>query len=406
MHSHQWFHVRGLQGTQVLDVAHAAQLHLQKSGDCSGMGCLAQGDIATYYDRLSCLKIARWYVRNGGGFFWASAFLRVQSLPTVVLSSGGTSSLALRHRGIGTLTGSRSAVAAGRIPVESVACSIAADLLPYGVKTDTCTIVFCSWVDNYYVFGSSVPNAIQIAERFEEALKLSWNLDIKPTSRSLLSPIVPADAWDNDKWPLVKEADVLGHLLSYDASPWPCWRRTEKSMWAAFWKNCLGPKVSSLGLRNRCRLLERSVKPVLFFRNTRWPWTQTLADVQSRTLRRMLSYFIHMDRLPEEPLDSFHRRRMRKVSDTAKEYGEWGIEHARRILAWADHLKRSRNGKSLAAEFFKWHDQYWLHARRLDPDVGSGAFRPGTQAAPGPAVKRWDESLIEADFFLRRAYNL
>ena len=104
-------------------------------------------------------------------------------------------------------------------------------------------------------------------------------------------------------------------------------------MWAAFWKNCIEPKVSSLGLRNRCRLLERRVEPFLFFLNTRWPWTQTLADVQSRTLRRMLSYFIHMDRLPEEALDRFHRRRMRKVSDTAKEYGEWGIEHARRILA-------------------------------------------------------------------------
>ena len=172
-------------------------------------------------------------------------------------------------------------------------------------------------------------------------------------------------------------------------------------MWGACWKNCVGPKVSSLALRDRCRLLERSVKPVLSFRNTRWPWTKALADAQNRTLRRMLSYFIHIQRLPDEPLDRFHRRRMRKVSDTAKHYGEWGVEHARRVLAWADHLKRSRNKKSLASELFCWHDQHWLHARRLNPDVGSGVLRPGTRAAPGPVVKRWDEALAGAEFFVR-----
>ena len=152
---------------------------------------------------------------------------------------------------------------------------------------------------------SSVTNAIKIAERFEEVLKCSWDLDIKPTSRSLLSPLVLDQTWDDDKWPLAKEADVLGHLLSCDASPWPCWRRTEKAMWAAFWSNCVGPKVSTLGLRDRCRLLDRSAKPILFFRNTRWPWTRTLADAQSRTMRRMLSYFIHIEHLSGETLDGF-----------------------------------------------------------------------------------------------------
>ena len=47
-------------GTQVLDVAHAAQLHLQKGGDNFGEAGLAQGDIATYYDSINCLQISRW----------------------------------------------------------------------------------------------------------------------------------------------------------------------------------------------------------------------------------------------------------------------------------------------------------------------------------------------------------
>ena len=36
-------------GTQVLDIAHAVQLHLQKGDDNFGEAGLAQGDIATYY---------------------------------------------------------------------------------------------------------------------------------------------------------------------------------------------------------------------------------------------------------------------------------------------------------------------------------------------------------------------
>ena len=56
---------------------------------------------------------------------------------------------------------------------------------------------------------------------------------------------------------------------------------------------------------------------------------------------------------------------------------------------------------SPAAELFNWHDHNWLHARRLDPNIGSGVLRPGTRAAPSPVVKRWDEALADADLFVR-----
>ena len=51
--------------TQVLDITHAAQLHLQKGGDNLGVAGLAQGDIATYYDSLSCLRISSWLLSRG-----------------------------------------------------------------------------------------------------------------------------------------------------------------------------------------------------------------------------------------------------------------------------------------------------------------------------------------------------
>ena len=69
-------------GSQVLDIALAVQLHLQKGGDNFGAAGFAQGDISTYYDSIDCLRIARWIAVNGSpdDIFWASAFLRLQLL--------------------------------------------------------------------------------------------------------------------------------------------------------------------------------------------------------------------------------------------------------------------------------------------------------------------------------------
>ena len=47
-------------GTQVLDIAHAVQLHLQRGGDNFGEAGLTQGDIASYHDSINSLKVARW----------------------------------------------------------------------------------------------------------------------------------------------------------------------------------------------------------------------------------------------------------------------------------------------------------------------------------------------------------
>ena len=386
-------------GTQVLDVAHAAQLHLQKAGDNMGIGGLAQGDISTYYDTINCLRISLWMLRNGLDIFWVSCFLRLQLLPQIQLTAGASCHFTIFSRCLGTLTGSRSAVAAGRIPVESVVCSLASTWRPLGVMTNSSVVLFATWVDNYFAFGNSLHNAIHIAESFEDALQQAWGLSIKRSSRSTMCPQVPVDEWDMAKWPRCEQADVLGHLVSSDCSPWPCARRTEKSMWAAYWKNCVGPNLRDLSLRDRCCLLDRSVRPILFFRNTRWPFTISLADHQNKLQRLMLSHFFKLERWPVEDLDAYHRRRMRAIASVARQHGTWGSQYAKRLLNWAEHLRRPRNKLSLAAQLFVWRDGDWLQSRRRDPLVG-GASRPGTRSSSGPVHRRWDESLEHAAEYL------
>ena len=82
-----------------------------------------------------------------------------------------------------------------------------------------------------------------------------------------MSGILKSGSWSS--------THVLGHELCGDVSSWPCWRITEKSTWAAFWKNCFVPKVSALRLSDKCSLLNRCERPLLIFRNTRRPWTGT-----------------------------------------------------------------------------------------------------------------------------------
>ena len=295
-------------------------------------------------------------------------------------------------RTIGTLTGSRSAVAADRIPIKDVACSSAASWMPSGVKTDNSVVLFATWVDNYYSFGRTLHCAIQVAESFEADLFKKWGLSIKPSSRSVLAPESPDAQWDNDKWLYVMQADTLGHLVSADASPWPCWRKTEKSMWAAFWSNCVGPCARGLGVLHRSKMLDRSVRPVLHFRNTRWPFIKTIEDSQNRVQRQMLAHFVKVEPLEGEDFSSYHRRRMRLIGNLARQRGLWGKQHAERVVAWADHLDRPRNHASLAAELYKWHDSAWLQQRR----IASGIMRPGTRAKAGYLPKRWDEAVPDA----------
>ena len=172
----------------------------------------------------------------------------------------------------------------------------------------------------------------------------------------------------------------------------PCWQLTHKAMWAAFWKNCVGPKHRHLQISHRCALLDRSVKPVLSFRNTRWAWSKSIANAQDRAQRRMLSHFVHIERLPLEDVALWNRRRMRAIATLARQQGTWGKEHAERVVSWASHLERERNGSSLAALFYKWHDAEWLQNRRRDSATG----RPRTRLTSGHVVPRWDEAVDEA----------
>ena len=166
-------------------------------------------------------------------------------------------------------------------------------------------------------------------------------------------------------------------------------------MWAAFWANCVGKQTPGLSVQQRGRMLQRCVWPILAFRNTRWPWTASIAEAQSKLQRRMVVQFLSLERWPCDSLDVYCRRRMRAASMLAKSQGDWGVLHAKRVCNWAEHLERERNYFSLASLLYRWYGAKWLEDRRLSPDFG-GPLRPGTRAESGFLCARWDESVSKA----------
>ena len=81
---------------------------------------------------------------------------------------------------------------------------MAAQWEKYGIETDASVVLFAVWVDNYYAFDRSCHDAIAMSEAFEAEVSLKWGLAIKPSSRSVMSPTEPDDAWDDFKLPRLK----------------------------------------------------------------------------------------------------------------------------------------------------------------------------------------------------------
>ena len=104
--------------TQVLDCVHAMDLIISKSLDLHSAGAIVAADIKRYYDSIDMIRIAAWLRRRGEAAL-AKALLLLYLAPRVHCSVGGVSFDIVR-RTMGVITGVRSSVAIGRIPVPDV----------------------------------------------------------------------------------------------------------------------------------------------------------------------------------------------------------------------------------------------------------------------------------------------
>lgn len=149
-------------------------LNKNKTFDDGFRGAVVQADIRTYYDKMPRTRIFNWlcsYERLGG---LAATALRFH-LRTAVTLCIGQVRIPADGRSVGSLTGSRSAAALGRIPVEECFAALSPSWRSCGCQAVS-VLTAASYVDNLYAVGHSLHGAASIMDSLLARLEQWWAL--------------------------------------------------------------------------------------------------------------------------------------------------------------------------------------------------------------------------------------
>ena len=389
-----WFGARP--STQVLDITHGLSCVIEKGLDSHSKCAIGQADIRAYYDSINLLRVFNYLVEHGVPSSLAGACLSHQLLPWVYIDIGQLH-IPIGARSVGSLTGSRLAGVAARVPVYEVCCRRSQVWEQWGFETPTATLTMCTYVDNLFTASKSAHMASLLLQDAADELMSTWSLSIKPSSRMIMVADGADDhsTCDPDIWPICTNMEALGHLLENDGSVNACFTRTVRNMWKSFFGNCSSYDAKKLPIKCRLQLLRRAVVPILRFRWTRWPFTITRARQLDRLQRRMLSIVIAMRPLASEDCLSFIRRRNRAVSSLQRSTGVWSTQWAQGLVGWDDHLQRDRNFNTWSAHLRHLLTPEYLERRRL-----LNGRRPATRNRSGWICARWFEQVNKAKAYI------
>ena len=165
-------------------------------------------------------------------------------------------------------------------------------------------------------------------------------------------------------------------------------------MWKAFWGNLRPVTSQGLALPAKLQLLNRSARPCLDYRASRWPPQLQIAKEVDGMQRRMVALIMRLPRREGESPEEFFRRRARSAGKACSDCGTWSQRWFRRSIAWDEHLRRDRNSTSWPAQLLEYHGGTWLAAQRLmrrSPSVFAGWT--GTRASSGKVHMRWHDGI-------------
>lgn len=140
--------------------------------DMQSQGGIAQADLDKYDDKICALRTANWIEAESNNPALAAAFLRIHSLPSIVLRVASASAICM-YWTCGVTTGSRSAAVAVRIPLIAIARKRAPEWAGRGFCTSTFRSALGAYVDNICSIAYSASSAIWILEDLEHCLKRS-----------------------------------------------------------------------------------------------------------------------------------------------------------------------------------------------------------------------------------------
>ena len=388
-------YIGGRKRTQPMEIAFAMQLCVDKSLDDRSSGCLAQGDIQKYFDSMPMVEICAWLCEREFPAKLFALVVRHQILTSIcVYLRNSRVTPKVRERGTGSLTGSRTAGALARLPIEDM----------ISVKHNSwCKLGFHQrlnvgcWVDNLYVASSTPCRAVAILCDAEDYLENVWHLRIKESSKMFMPMFNNGQEFSQVGWAKVSEFPVLGHIVQDNGACNVCFRSAVSGAWRAFWANLSRASTGPLSLHLKLRHMTRVVNPIIFFRASRWPFSSNKAKLLDRTQRHMIRIMLGIRMLPGEDMSTFARRAGHAVLNVQRNVGSWGFGWARNIISWAAHVLRNNADACWGARVLDFRSSSELDERRRDH-----GNRPHTRFSSGFTNRRWTDGVSHAINFLER----
>ena len=216
--------------TQCLDVACTMHIALEKMLESQSHGAIVTVDIQRYYDNVNITKCYAWLIRHGACPARAACMLRIQMLPKVFLHVT-TQAKPIENRTLGSLTGSRTAGACGRIPWADATNTINNHFPTAVWKLHGHHIPLMTWIDNAFLAANTPQQGIYFFDHVEEYLQNVWDLTFKPSSKQILLPKGCEPYHPPPPWTALNAIDCLGYILDSDGSTNTCWKKcTDKSL--------------------------------------------------------------------------------------------------------------------------------------------------------------------------------
>ena len=377
---------------QVMDIAFPASLLIEKGLDIGSELCLAQADVKQYYDHLRPLQILRWMLQRNMPRELAFSLFRFQLCPEVHLRVGSETTH-LRNRCIGSLTGSRSASAAGRIPLLDAAESRLEEWKKHCFRVDNHCLALATFVDNLLTTGSSPEAATYILDDCENCLERVWFLKFGEDSREFMV----CRGYDlpirvDERWPQKTTMRCLGHYLDDDAGISSCFQKSTSAMWRGFFGNLSAGLLAS-SEQTKLRFLNSCIASIPAFRWARWPYQASYADRLDRLQRHMIGTLMQCKPKANESFEDFSRRRHIFCGKLASKHGRWSQQWAQSLRNWSAHVDSQHDPGSWSCPIVNWHDEIWLASRRFWRS-SLGESRTQTRRYRGKVHKRWEASLV------------
>lgn len=189
---------------------------------------------------------------------------------------------------------------------------------------------------------------------------------------------------------------ILGQCVDRDGGSRADRQVAERAAWQRFFAGPGGSRASRLALTDKLTDMGRCVWPAIGWRCSRWAATRTMLQELDVLQRTMMSIFVRIPRLAQEPAEDYVRRRGRAAASRCHAVGMWSDVAAQRMLTWDGHMRRGHSW-SWATELIKHQDSIWLQARRaVRQSYSLLAGRTGTRSQVGRAATRWEDGIRAA----------